>query len=64
VKKKGGAQGTTPNSPRETQENDNELTIEATNMTQTYNRYSNIAKMLTTELSFQWHGVQQSWYFS
>jgi hypothetical protein len=53
VKKKGDAQGTTPNSPRETHENDNELTTEATNMTQTCNRYLNIAKILTTELSYQ-----------
>lgn len=57
VKKKRGAQGTTPNSPRWTQENDNDLTTEATNMTHTCNRYLNIAKILTTELSFQWHGV-------
>jgi hypothetical protein len=64
VKKKGGAQGTIPNSPRKTQENNNELTTEATNMTQTYNRYFSTAKILTIELSFQWDGVQQSWYFS
>jgi len=63
VKKKGGAQGTTPNSTRGTQENDNELTTEATSMTQTCNRYLNIAKILTTELPLQWHDVQQSWYF-
>lgn len=53
VKKNGDAQGTIPNSPRGIQENDNELTTEATNMTQTCNRYFNIAKILTTELSYQ-----------